>query len=306
VDGSGAGLASSDHDLLDQAHGCRVIAVLGGLGAALAWAVTTMCYSRASRTLPSASVIAVAMLVGLAVTAPAAAASVPEELDTETVVLLVVAGAANLGGLLLVVTALRAGKVGIVAPIVSTEGAIAAVLAVVAGESVAPGAGVTLAVIVAGIALASVGNEETEAAPSSRRPTQAALLAISAALAFGVSLYATGRVSDDLSVPWALLPARVIGALFLARPLLATRRLVVTREALPFVAIAGVCEVVGFAFFTLGARDSIAIIAVLASQFGALAALAGFVVFSERLTRPQTVGIAAIAVGVAALTWIQA
>ena len=284
-----------------------MIAVLGGLGAAFAWALTTMCYSRASRTLPSASVIALAMLVGLAVTAPAAAASVPQELDTETVALLVVAGAANLGGLLLVVTALRAGKVGIVAPIVSTEGAIAAVLAVVAGESVAPGAGVTLAVVVVGIALASTGSNDTEEVPpSARRPKQAALLAIAAAFAFGLSLYATGRVSDDLSVPWALLPARVIGALVLAIPLLAARRLVVTREAFPFVAIAGVCEVIGFAFFTLGARDSIAISAVLASQFGVLAALAGFVVFSERLTRPQTVGIAAIAIGVASLTWIQA
>jgi drug/metabolite transporter (DMT)-like permease len=284
-----------------------MIAVLGGLGAAAAWALTTMCYARASLALPSASVIALAMLVGLAVTGPAAAATgLPETLNGETLALLLIAGLANLAGLLLVVTALRAGKVGIVAPVVSTEGAIAGVLAVLAGESVAPGAGVTLAVIVVGIVLASSATDEAEASTASRRPKQALLLAIAAALAFGISLYATGRVSDDLPIPWALLPARVIGAVLLALPLLAAGRLRITREAFPFVAIAGVCEVIGFAAFTLGARDSIAISAVLASQFGVVAALAAFVVLGERLTRPQTAGIVAITVGVASLTWIQA
>lgn len=284
-----------------------MIAVLGGLGAACAWAFTTMCYARASRVLPSASVIALAMLVGLAVTAPAAAATgIPGDLGGRTVGLLVLAGVANLTGLLFVVTALRAGKAGIVAPIVSTEGAIAAVLAVIAGETVAPGAGATLAVIAIGIALASIGSDETEGATTAANPKQALLLAIAAALAFGVSLYATGQVSDELSVPWALLPARVIGALFLAVPLLAARRLRISREALPFVVLAGVGEVIGFAAFTVGARDGIAISAVLASQFGVLTAIAAFVLFGERLTRPQTAGIAAIAIGVASLTWIQA
>ena len=244
------------------------------------------------------------MLVGLAVTAPAAVATGLPDLDAETLALLVLAGAANLGGLLLVVTALRAGKVGIVAPVVSTEGAIAALLAVAAGESVVPGAGATLALIVVGVVLASVGDDsEVEAAPE---PGRALLLAVAAALSFGVSLFATGQVSDDLSVPWALLPARVIGVAVLAVPLLLTGRFVTKREALPFVVAAGIAEVIGFALFTLGARDGIAISAVLASQFGVVAALAAFVLFGERLTRRQTAGIAAIAVGVAALTWIQA
>jgi drug/metabolite transporter (DMT)-like permease len=247
------------------------------------------------------------MLVGLAVTAPAAAATgIPDDLDSETVALLVLAGAANLIGLLFVVAALRAGKVGIVAPVVSTEGAIAAVLAVAAGESVAPGAGAMLAVIAVGIALASTASDEPEPATTSRRPRRALFLAIAAALSFGVSLYATGRVSDELSVPWALLPARVLGALFLALPLLAVRRLLVTREALPFVIFAGIGEVVGFALFMLGARDGIAISAVLASQFGVVAAIAAFLLYGERLNRAQTTGVAAIALGVAALTWIQA
>ena len=284
-----------------------MIAVLGGLGAAGAWALTTMCYSRATRTLAPASVLALAMVVGLVVTAPlVAAVGVPDALDDEALGLLVIAGSTNVAGLLLVVSALRIGKVGAVAPIVSTEGAIAAVLAVVAGEAVEPGAGATLAVIVAGIALASIGRDELDEGAVARKQTRAALLAMAAALAFGTSLYATGRVSDELPLVWALIPARVIGVLAVALPLLATRRLAVTRDALPFVVLAGIAEVVGFAFFALGARDGIAISAVLASQFGVVAAIAAFFLFGERLTRAQRAGVAAIAVGVAALTWIQA
>jgi len=161
-------------------------------------------------------------------------------------------------------------------------------------------------VIVAGIALASSGRDELDAAAAARKQTRAALLAMAAALAFGTSLYATGRVSDELPLVWALIPARVIGVLAVALPLLATRRLAVTRDALPFVVLAGIAEVVGFAFFALGARDGIAISAVLASQFGVVAAIAAFFLFGERLTRAQRAGVAAIAVGVAALTWIQA
>jgi multidrug transporter EmrE-like cation transporter len=46
--------------------------------------------------------------------------------------------------------------------------------------------------------------------------------------------------------------------------------------------------------------------AVLASQFAALAALAAFLLFDERLARVQLAGIAVIAVGVATLTALQA
>jgi drug/metabolite transporter (DMT)-like permease len=284
-----------------------VIAVLGGLGAAGAWALTTMCYSKASQSLDSGSVIALSMLVGLAVTAPiAVAGGIPEDLDREALGLLVLAGSCNIGGLVLAIGALRVGKVGIVAAIISTEGALAAVLAVVAGEALAPGAGLTLAVIAGGIALASTGSYERADDTGSSHRTAAVLLAVGAAVAFGVNLYATGRVSDDLPLVWALLPARVVGSVAVALPLLAARRLRTNRAATPIVVVAGIGEVIGFTFFALGARDGIAVTAVLGSQFGAVAAVAAYFLFGERLTRLQTAGIAAITVGVAAIAWIQA
>ena len=53
------------------------------------------------------------------------------------------------------------------------------------------------------------------------------------------------------------------------------------------------------------ARESIAVASVLSSMFAPIAAVAAYVVFRERLSRRQIVGIAAVVVGVAALGLIQ-
>ena len=68
----------------------------------------------------------------------------------------------------------------------------------------------------------------------------------------------------------------------------------------------GIAEVVGFASFAVGARHGVAVAAVLASQFAAIAAVAAYVLFQERLGRIQIVGVTTIVVGVAVLTWLQA
>ena len=58
----------------------------------------------------------------------------------------------------------------------------------------------------------------------------------------------------------------------------------------------------GFVCYAVGARDSVAIAAVLGSQFAAVASVAADVLFRERLTRLQLAGAVVIVVGVAALT----
>jgi drug/metabolite transporter (DMT)-like permease len=63
-----------------------------------------------------------------------------------------------------------------------------------------------------------------------------------------------------------------------------------------------VCEVIGFVSYALGARHGLAVSAVLASQFAALAAVAGYLLFRERLTRGQVAGVAAIVAGVSLLS----
>lgn len=281
-----------------------MIAVVGGLGAAFAWATATMTATRASRLIPPISVLAWVMLTGLAITLPWALLQAAPHVSSESVGWLLVSGVGNCAGLLLVYSALRIGKVGVIAPIVSTEGAIAAIIAIAAGEKLAAGTLVALAVVATGTILA--GGTGESAAAGSTQGREAALLAGAAAVSFGASLYATGQVGNELPLVWAILPPRVFGVLVIAIPLAASRRLALTRKAAPFVVGSGLSEVVGVSSFALGARHGIAVSAVLASQFGAVAAIAAYLFFRERLGRPQAAGVAAIAAGVAALTALQA
>ena len=50
-----------------------VIAILGGIGAALAWTATTLGASRATRHIDSWSLLATVMTIGLVISVPAAA-----------------------------------------------------------------------------------------------------------------------------------------------------------------------------------------------------------------------------------------
>lgn len=269
------------------------------------WAGATLCSSRATRMIGPYSVLSFVMLVGLVVATPfVVVAGVPDGLGASQIGWLGLAGGGNVAGLLLAYTALRTGKVAIVAPILSTEGAIAAVISVVAGERLGAGSGGMLVLIAAGILLASVA-KDTDGPGVGGRAGVTALLSVAAALCFGASLYATGRVGSELGIAWAVLPARLIGVGLVAVPLALSRRIRLTRRAAPLVVLGGLFEVGGFALFTIGARHGLAVSAVLSSQFAAIAAIAAFFVFRERLGRIQLAGVVAIAGGVAALSALQ-
>lgn len=282
-----------------------MLAILGGLGAAFCFGTSTLCSTRSSRLVGSGSVVAGMMVVGLLAVCPfLLAGGVPDGLDGESAVWLVLSGMGNVVGMLIVYAALRIEKVGIVAPLTSIEGAVAALIAVAAGEAIGGGTGLALAVITAGVVLAGVVRAEQEVEHSYGR--RGAALALLSALCFGVGLYATARIGDSLPLVWAVFPARLAGTLFVAVPLAVSSRLHITREALPLVIASGLAEVVGFVSYAFGARHGIAVAAVLASQFAAVAAVGGYLLFGERLTRIQLAGVAAILAGVAALTALTA
>ena len=281
-----------------------MLAIIGGIGAAFCFGASTLCSSRSTKLIGSPSVVAWMMLVGLlAVLPPLLGGGVPAALDGRTGFWLVLSGVCNVAGLLVIYVALQVEKVGIVAPISSTEGAIAALIAVAAGEAIARRTGLALAVIVLGIVLSGIVRSETVEHRHGRR---GALLALLAAAFFGLGLYATGRVGTDLPLVWAVLPPRLAGVVLVTVPLAATSRLRLTVRALPLVFAAGLAEVVGFGSFAFGARHGIAVSAVLASQFAAVAAVGGYLLFGERLTRVQLIGVVLILLGVATLTALTA
>jgi drug/metabolite transporter (DMT)-like permease len=282
-----------------------VIAILGGLGAAVSWAITTLTASRSSRLIGSPSTLAWVMLVGLVIVGPVALAEgKPDGLDGRTLVWLGIAGAGNIVGLLAVYRGMRIGKVGVVAPISSSEGAVAALIAVVAGEHLRHWTALALGVIVLGVVLAA--RPPAERSEEGGDDPRAAFFGLAAAAAFGASLYATGRASLDLPIAWAVLPPRLLGVLFVTIPLAGVGRLTLTRAAAPYVVVGGIAEVTGFVSYAIGARHGIAVAAVLASQFAAVAALAAGLLFRERLSRSGVAGVIVIATGVAAVSALRA
>jgi drug/metabolite transporter (DMT)-like permease len=272
-------------------------AIIGGFGAALCWTVAMLCSSRASRDLGAFPTLAWVMAVGFVIVVPfvIVAGSHPTGVEAAW---LFVAGAGNIVGLLFEYTAVRSGKVGIVAAIASTEGAVAALLSVFAGEPISAGVATVLALIATGIVLASLEQTDDDA---DRRSIKAIVFASGAALSFGVSLYSVGHVSGDVAFAWLLIPARLVGVVVITLPLAIRGTLRIARRAAPLVVGAGVAEVFGIASFAWGAQDSIGITSVLGSQFAAMSAVGAYFFFGERLRRIQVVGVAAIVIGVALL-----
>ncbi len=68
----------------------------------------------------------------------------------------------------------------------------------------------------------------------------------------------------------------------------------------------GLLEVVGVVGIAYGARDAIAITAVISSQFAAVAVIGAYLLFGERLQRHQVAGIVLIGIGVAAVALLRA
>jgi drug/metabolite transporter (DMT)-like permease len=309
-----------------------VNAILGGLAAASLWAVATLASSRSSRMIGSRVVLAWVMVIGCIVGFPAALLDAhPAAVAPGILALLLLAGICYAAGLACVYSALQIGKVSIVAPITATEGAVAAVIAVYFGDPLGLAAGVLLAIIALGVVMSSIDRSGTDVpagdiglvadaldgppSPSalSHTPPVAAgdmrksvLLAGAAALIFGVGLFASGRAAAVVPVAWVALSARVVGLAVITLPILLSGRLRLTRAVLPLLIISGVGEMLGSMASAWGARESIAIVAVLGSQFAAITVVVAFLLFGERLSRIQVVGVVLVILGVTALGVTQA
>lgn len=275
-------------------------AVIGGLLAAACFTATLLSSARSSRMIGALPTLAGVMLVGAVLALPIAVLTVGDTRPTaEALPYLAIAGVGNVFGLLFEYIGLRSGKVGLVGALAAAEGAVAALLSVIAGESLGPLATIGVLVVALGVTFAALGPDPAPAAPGSTR--RAVAFGALAGLAFGASLYSTGRIGADLAVGWAILPPRIVGVTFIAFPLIAARRMRITRPALPFVVVSGAGEVGGFLAFAWGARESIAISAALAAQFATVAALVAWLTLGERLGRLQWAGVAGVAVGVVLL-----
>ena len=277
--------------------------VLGGLVAALMWGTSTAIASRSTRMIGSQQVLAYVVLTGLVIMLVAApvAEGVPHVTGRGAAWALA-AGAASVVGLGCVYAALRIGKVGVVAPIASCEGALAAVFSVIfLGEQLSLGVALALAVVACGVVLVTFHAHLSDV---HLRP---ALLAGTSAVVFGFGLVASSQAGGAIGPYWTILVSRVVGVVFVVVPMVLSGQLRPPgRRALPLVVYSGLAEVIGFVGYITGSQHGVAVPAVLASQFAAVAAFVSFLFFGERLTRTQVCGAVLIGTGVATVALLRA
>ena len=277
-----------------------MIAILAGLGAAVAFAASVLASTVSSRRIGAGSTVGWVLLIGFPIAAVAALADTTG-LTAAAIPWLVIAGLGNVIGLGCEYAALRIGRVSVVAPLTSAEGAVASLLSVMAGARFSAVLLLGLVIVAAGGAATAasaepIGSEQPRRSPAALLSVSLALLA---ALCFGASLYATARVSQSLPLNWVLLSPRLCGVLLVTIPMATRGRLRIERAVAPALVVAGLAEIVGFLCLGIGVRTNIAITSVLASQFAAFAAIGAVFLFGERLGASQKVGILGIAIGTA-------
>ena len=275
-----------------------------GLATAFVFAVGMITSARCSRLLTPRVVVGSAATMGLVMALPfAIATGIPPNLTAANATLMMATGAGNILGLVCVNAALRVGKVGVVSPIVATQGAVAVIIALLIGRSVAPLIAALLSVIVVGIVISARTKDPVPI--ENEKPLRSVLLASLGAFFFGASLVTIGVLSTELPLSWLLVPGRLVGTIVLTIPLLLTGRLRITRQAAPLLLLLALCDLVGITLYAIGAEMNIQITAVMSSQMAPIAAVLAYFLFKERLARGQLVGLIVIIAGVIGLSLAQ-
>ena len=270
-----------------------LLTVLLGLTAAGCWGVPDVWLAQATRSVGPFPVVFGAVLIGVVAIAPAALFVDLPHWTTRGVLLALLVGALTAIGYQAGFTAFKHGAVSIVAPIISCEGAVAAAIAIGAGEKLRASVLGLLAVAVVGVVLAAMGEGGGKSG---------ALPAALAAVIWGVILVLSTPVSDDLGVFWAFLLIR-LSALALMLPLAVRTGAAVRWRADPWrVAAWRLGDSTAYLAFVAAAhRGPVAVASVLAAQFATVAVLVATAFFGERPRLRQLVGVVLVIAAVSAI-----
>lgn len=186
------------------------------------------------------------------------------------------------------------GEVVTVTPMVSLEGAVAAVLGIATGSPVT-------GIIALGLVLCAGGGLGVGLPGGFAVRSPGIGWALAAAAFFGVSLWVIG--SSGAAIISLLLVANLLGTIFLG--VLFNRHL---RHGNPparthgRLALLGALNLAGLLAFAYGSRNgSLPVTAVLAAQFALPAIVGGYVIHKERLTPVQALGTVSLLAGVGIL-----
>jgi drug/metabolite transporter (DMT)-like permease len=249
-----------------------VLGPLLALGASLSWGIGDFLAGLASRRLRLLTVLVVSQAAGLASIAVVVLARGESAPAARYLGYAALAGVAGAVGLAALYRGLAVGSMSVVAPISATAAVVP-----VSRDAGATGRGRGVAT---GVGLALV-----------------------AALSFGLLLVSLGAASEGDAL-WATLAMRTTSFGVLAVTALVLRASVSPgRSDLPALVAVGLLDTAGNALFALASTESLlSVAAVLAQVYPVVTVILARVVLSERIARPQQVGVVAALVGVTLIT----
>lgn len=276
-----------------------MIGVVGGLVAAVCFAFAGITAAISGRRIGATFALAWVNLVSAAYVVPLAAVveGVPHP-RASSVVWVVAYGVAISVALLTAFRAMTIGPIGLIAPVFSTEGAIAAVGGVLLGDHLAGATGAALAVCVVGVMLAGLELGPAGAGALRGGEANAFWIALGGAFLFGFTLLASSR-AVGIGPLTTVAVGRLFSVAIISWPILVRERWRRPTGAWRLVVVNGLFDLVGFTSFIVASRHGVAVPAVLASQYASLSVVVGYVVFHERLRRSQWVGVALTVIGTA-------
>jgi len=281
-----------------------MLALIFGLGAAVAWAVHDLMvrrYAQGAAVLPLLLVVAITGC--LALTVPATIWGAWDRMTPAAYGFAAATGGVYILGMFGLYAAFRLAPVRVVAPVLGSFPLISLGIAAFQGRAVHPLEWMAVAAIVIGIAVvAMLSRAEEGDAPVRLGPALGWALVGAAGFAVTFALGQQAALIGD-ALP-AILVARLVAATGIAALALATRAPVAeVRGALPALALMGVLDALALGLVQAAASlPHPEYAAITASLFGVLTIFLAWSVLGERVKPLQWLGIAIVFAGVAVLS----
>ena len=277
----------------------NLIAFVYGLASAVTWGAGDFSGGYASKKSSTYTVVLVSQIVG-GVLLVGLALLFREPMTTWTNLLLGgVAGVAGMIGILALYAGLAQGRMGVVAPLTAVFAAALPILISAVTEGL-PSLTTLIGFVMALVAvwfLSAGGNQ-------GKITWQELIFAVVAGAGFSLFFILIDRVSDN-AVFWPLVGARVASVSVIG--LYMVVRGVGERPSssqLPVIALAGILDAGGNAFFALAAQAGrLDVAAVLASLYPASTVMLAWFILKERLERFQWFGVGAALIALILISW---
>ncbi len=278
------------------------VTIVLGLLAALLWGLPEVPLAISIRRVGELPVLVWSLAIGIVATLPLVVTTGPPHLTAGGIGIAVAAAAVTVPAYLTAFTAFQTCPVSVVTPILSCEGATAAVIAIIFGERLDATLAFLLALAVLGVVLVGISGGDQQ-----RAHARGVAFVCLAALIWGVVLSLGAPVSRELGVWWGFLLVRILALLFALAIALGTGRGPALGPALraePWrIAAWGLGDAGAYLCFYLAAhRGPVAVASVLAAQFAVFGALSGVLLLGERLRVHQWFGIAVVLAAVSAIS----